>query len=908
MRTAALNALVLTVPQALAFRNDLASLLVDLSEEERFRGAVAQTLVAFAVELAATSDGEASAIGNLNQTLAVVSEIQRILEEKRPEMISKLEPVIQGLRLKQESVSKASRAWVTFLKDPWSWPLMLLLPPLLCLPVWYILLSRSPKWIWRINALLERFPESKAPSGLNLPFGLRGYLLISLFQYHPRVLDAWLDELWPAIRAAFESIDVVGERRVHAPVQASFNGGKPRELVAEDFRHAFRCPSVSVLIHGGEGMGKTSLAFRIARWAMSESLSDCLADHRMVPVLIEEKFQNEATTNLDEWITRIERALSSVLGATEGRGTALTLHLLRTKRLLLILDDAIATFRSLSSLLRTNAVAKELLRALIVCTPLREPNRESFDLVVEPMPVEISNLGRFFHNCLGETGERDQFRDGELLEACVDVHRAAGWPAIPVWIARLWADSMVRSKNGAGIRERPKHLAELLVRHVEARNDSVPAGDRLDLAVVIQTLKKLAWQCLKSGDRAGAANRTDVQRAFDDQTRAHERIGYLEKRLRLIRCGDITDGKVRVRSEPLAHHFAALHICEMCGSDSNEWGLILNEIAGAAEKSDPVRRFFRVLHQTFLVKADAFRIPETVVAQVGALAARFASDSMRDCAELQVKRMTCQLMLPNIEDRMAAAKGLSRLGISAAAAIPALVSRLNRIDEGMSVRLEIVETLGRIGHESDSAVSALIRVLKEPFTVLRPAASRALVRIGSKAQAGLADVLKGSRRNAAFGLTVLKTICNFESFDEQTVETLRALVVDSGTTDAVRRGGTEALAKAGSAALSSVTDLIALMLEKRALCRSAANAIAAIAPDTKASVISLFEALDGRGSRGSEETLAMFRDSLLQAKKPVETDLDPEISASIRQAFDRALAVARSRATAASSSTAKHAA
>ncbi|MDA1274026.1 MAG: hypothetical protein O2960_08230 [Verrucomicrobia bacterium] len=198
--------------------------------------------------------------------------------------------------------------------------------------------------------------------------------------------------------------------------------------------------------------------------------------------------------------------------------------------------------------------------------------------------------------------------------------------------------------------------------------------------------------------------------------------------------------------------------------------------------------------------------------------------------------------------------------------------------------------------------------MKEPFTVLRPAASRALVRIGSKAQAVLADVLKGSRRNEAFGLTVLKTICNFESFDEQTVETLRALVVDSGTTDAVRRGGTEALAKAGSAALSSVTDLIGLMLEKRALCRSAANAIAAIAPDTKASVISLFEALDGRGSRGSEETLAMFRDSLLQAKKPVETDLDPEISASIRQAFDRALAVARSRATAAASSTAKHAA
>lgn len=905
VRSAALNALALMPKRSVSFGTDLSVLVADETEEPRLRETVAGTLVSIAVALASISEDDKEAIQDVERFLRVVSKIEGVLAEYRPELSLRLEPALQSLSRARETVSTTGGVWTKLVANPLFWPLWILFPPFACLPVWLLLLNYQPIWIWRINALLQKLPESKPVSELNLPFGLRGYLLISMFQFHPRVLDSWLNERWPKVHASLESMHCVADRNIHVPIPVSMNGRLVREPGAADFREEFLKPVTSLILVAEEGMGKTSLAFQIARWALADSVQERMANHRIVPVLIENDFENVRIPDLDSLILRIQQALQSICGCEQKPEADLVKHLLRTKRILVIFDNVTDVPKGIAPLLRRDSQVREILRAWIVTSPLREMTFENCSCVVEPMPVEIQDLPGSFQKLFEHCEKSEIFRDVEILQACLAFHRAAGWSQVPVWLFRMWGEWMLSAKCHSTRRDQPGSLQELLVRHVEEKNQTIPADERLEIASVVEAMKTVSWNCVKECFRPVATDKSVIVTTMGGESQSGRLLACL-KQMGFLSFEGTSPERLRVNSIPLAENLASLHLCETLGVDGDAWAAVLHSIRQQAVKKIGCKSFIRALHSACLAKAEELGIPDLVQAEIGILAGKFPVEYVKANSDGHVRKMICQLSLPDPEDRKSAALGLIGLGSAAKGAIPALVSRLSRIDENLEVRLAIIRVLGDIGPQSDSVVVALVKIFKDPFSSLRPAATRALVRIGGKALAGLIEVAKDPRRNESFRLAVLKTICAFDRLDEQSVESLRTILKDKAASEAIRAGVAEALASAGESALASVPDLIDLMVESRTLCLPAANAIIAIVPSKRTCVISLFEMFDNRGSRGSESTLALFRDSLLLSKQSSTTEAESPLTESIEKAFERAASIAKSRTPAIANLPATH--
>ena len=896
VRSAALDALAAIARLSVAFRNDISALVADGTEESRLREKAAQTLVSIAVALASTSEDDGRTVNEVDRFHVAVSDIERVLTQHRPELSSSLQPAFQALNRARAARSTSGSAWSNLHANPWFWPVWILLPPFACLPVWIFLLNYCPIWIWRINALLQKLPESKRVSRLNIPFGLRGYLLISVFQYHTRVLDSWLEERWPTIVEAFESMESVADRNIHVPIPVVVNGRTVRVPDAADFREEFLKPVTSLMIVAEEGMGKTSLAFKIARWVMADSVQDRVASHRIVPISIENDFNNVRFPNLDSLILRIQQTLQSVSGPMEISGTDLVTHLLRTRRILVIFDNVTDASQGIMSLMRRDSQVREILRAFIITSPLRELKFEDSGCVVEPLPVGIQDLARCYQNLFERQNASEVFRDSEILEACLEFHLAAGWSEIPVWIFRLWGDWMLSAKHHSTRQDRPGSVPDLVILHVEDMNRGIPADERLEIASVVRAFRTVSWQCLKEYWRPVATDKSAIINAIGGEARAGQLLAYLKK-MRFVSFEGTSPERLRVESGPLAEYLAALHLCETFRSDSEAWTAALESISQQAATKAGCRGFIKALYTTCLAKAEELGIPDVVEAEIGCLAGKFPAEWVSATSDRHVRKMIRQLSLPNPEDRRAAALGLIGMGLAAKGAIPALVSRLSRIDESMDVRSTIVRVLGDIGPQSDSVITSLVKVLKDPFSSLGPAATRSLVRIGSKALAGLIEVAKEPRRSESFRIAALKTIGAFDRFDPQAVESLRTILKDRTAPETVRAGVAEAFANAGEPALTTVPDFIDLMLESRTLRLSAANAIIAMSPGTRPSVISLFEALNNRGSRSSEATLALLHNSLLLSKKSSSAPIEPQLSASIKKAFEHALSLAKTRAS-----------
>ena len=340
-----------------------------------------------------------------------------------------------------------------------------------------LLLWRRPRWLLVI-------PDD----GISLAFtGLPALKEVKLgapqarwLKYRPRVLDAWIEARIDRIRARFEALATVEQRRVFIPLPVRLGDKLLKELTPETYRGTLSTRRLTLITAEG-GAGKTSLAFAIGRWGMEKKV----VDHPVVPVLIEADL-NEGETPL----SRINRILVDLTddgaggAAGEPLSEAMVKALLARRRLLLIVDHYSELSDESRSLL--NPTRDNFPVGWVIVTSRREENFQGLPMtVVTPQRLESNRLQSFFHDYLREKkrqeAEQEEFWDDDMLqraqerlrritEGIVDEKRE-----ITVLLARLYIDTVIAERReGGGLL--PDSVPQLMRTYVDQINRTIEEG------------------------------------------------------------------------------------------------------------------------------------------------------------------------------------------------------------------------------------------------------------------------------------------------------------------------------------------------------------------------------------------------------------------------------------------------
>ncbi|HZF12834.1 MAG TPA: HEAT repeat domain-containing protein [Thermoanaerobaculia bacterium] len=441
--------------------------------------------------------------------------------------------------------------------------LQVITSPLFFIPAGYLLALLGVFWfapLW-----LLALDETLRPFKVKLPWlgevGLHSFLFL---QYRPRVLDAWVVRHVDVARANFAERTTVRDRVVQVPLPAVLDGNRLTELTSQELAGAFRQEQARILIWGEGGVGKTSLACQLARWAMAEESEERLTKHTMLPVLVEEDLEVQPETEKPEvcaaaLLDVVRGQLQSVAGSPEPIPERLFGRLLRQKRVLVIVDHLSEMNEAMRRAVRPESPTFPI-NALVVTARTESVLGAVAVHKVTPMRIQGDRTASFMEAYLTRRQKRELFKDAEFFEACAHLSRMVGQRNITVLLARLYADRLIDLKEGSSAAEGlPDSIPDLMLSYLNELNRSV-SDDRLDEREVQRTATILAWHCLKTTFRPGPAPRDEVVEALGRT--GEERLSYLERKLRIAATVGAARNQVRVNLDPLAEYLAGMYLVD----------------------------------------------------------------------------------------------------------------------------------------------------------------------------------------------------------------------------------------------------------------------------------------------------------------------------------------------------------
>ncbi len=541
-----------------------------------------------------------------------------------------------------------------------------------------LVLWKRPRWLLRLPDEGVQIPWPWDPSKkLSLGPGL-----VCSLKYRPRVLDAWVEANQVRIAQRFSGIATVEQRRHHLSLPVKVGQKLEPELTPERLRELGSLGGL-ILISGEGGVGKTSLALRIAGWA----LEGRLMDHPVVPMLVEADLQGE-----ESLLSRVRSTLVSLtehLGSESG-GLAPTLPLVRAllerRRLLVILDH----FSELGdeSRQRLLPTADDFPSAWAIVTSRREENfGGKVVLHLRPQRLTADRLWLFFTDYLRlvqaeealdfDLHERAVARLREITAGIVDEQQA-----ITVLLAKLYIDVVLAERRGAGGSLLPASVPALMLTYVRQINGAIPEADRQPRELVVRALQHLAQASEERLFRPRPVRRDVALRALarasaeregmEGEEGSHlprdgvELLRYLVERLFLVE--ESPDGEaLRLVLDPLVDYLAAMGWLRQLDSEGDDaWEGFLGQTlpAQGCEGAALAQGFLRALYDSAVHAPDpavlGLEIEPQVLARLAELAAIDPARIALERERRRLRRLIDDLAEPDQPVRMQAIEELCR--------------------------------------------------------------------------------------------------------------------------------------------------------------------------------------------------------------------------------------------------------
>jgi HEAT repeat protein len=655
-------------------------------------------------------------------------------------------------------------------------------------------LALRPTWLLWLPSELQ-IPKT--------PIKLPPSLLLWL-KYRPRVLDAWVNERIQQAQETFKERPTVRERKIHIPIPIRLNPNEAAiaSLSAKDLQVAFAKQSIRLLILGEGGVGKTSLACQIAKWAMAKEKTERLCKHRMLPVLIEEEL--EAAEGKAPLLEAIARQIKNLRDDEKPISEELLKQLLEKRRILVIVDHFSEMSEATRKAIRLRNSSSPA-NALVITSRIEEIlGKEVTHTTLKPLRVSSDGLGEFMHEYLRQQGKRHLFDVHEYCNALLRLSQiVTDQRDVTVLFAKLYADQMIAIAEGSITESLPDNVPDLMLGYINELNRNV-IESKLEDVVVQRDAKVVAWECLKQSFKPEPAEREQIINSLAllegegeaATENAKKRLKYLEDRLALIRTVP-PKTKIRFALDPLAEYLAALHLVQLYREDEQRWQAFLDETRNKSGNLEEVKGFLLALRDCCIARITELpsfldeeldkltgldvstleqeqlrRQIQLLISDLSVIEDKdrviYATHRIERIAEeikskypnlvkLLIKSISNLIKLLKLEDEQVCLSAKSALIKMGSVAVPAIAELLK--DQRIRVRQYSVEALRQIGSESSTAVSSLITILQDQDNSIRWNSAITLSKIGPAAQEavpGLVKALKdqeaGVRAYAAFAL------------------------------------------------------------------------------------------------------------------------------------------------------------
>jgi hypothetical protein len=881
---------------SVAFSSDFIKVLQDTAELPAMRDKAGQALQRAAVRSAeeVLSRYDAS-LREVEARLAKARDVRTAFEIGGREVPAELARVLALLEQRKGSIAARRSLARWLLSSPWSWILLPLFPPLICGPIWLLLLWQAPLRLWRISRHLERLPDWKSKAGISVKSQLRSYLLISIFEHHPRVLDAWLEQHWPNAERAFNALGIVSDRSLHIPIPARLGDGAVIRPTPADFRNRLAASRTILTICGEPACGKTSLACQLARWAMAEKPEDRIVKHRMLPLLISREQDLHHDGNGMALVAVVSAKVRALCGDPAELSPEFLDCLLKEQRILVVVDGLSEMSDAASVCLEPVLEGRSSIRSLIVTSRVKDwlPGAASAAVIETPaLPSEV--LSEFLGAFLTLRGKRRLFADREILDGCARLLDALEGRRPSVFEARMFAELLIGAKESGCAFAAPAHPLDLIRRYLEELNRRVTSEERLDPALILRLAKAAAWACLQRNFWPAAEERTEMLTTSGRQGGDESHLRYLQDKVPLLCLVDGESSRLRFDLAVLAEHLAAWHAIDVFGGDEPAWSRFLEDTALRA-KSPKARPFILRLRDVCLLQGEQVGVPETAEIELGKLAGLDPLALEQARVQRKLGRLIEQLSHPETAIKKAAVAKVAELGAAAVATLPALRTIFQNPLESPEVHEAVVTALGGIGGETDEVIRLLLSALQGGEPSLQVAAARTLPRLGQEALEALIKALNDRTVSEAFRVRVLVSLAAFERDRPAAIAAVIQILRDRHQGERVRVAAVETLGRIGSPAEMAAPDLIESMKENKTLCQAAAQALLEIAPDARPAILALVEALNPTHAPSPREILATFRRTLVQTARLGPSSGSDAASGQVHRLLKDALANLRAR-------------
>jgi len=470
--------------------------------------------------------------------------------------------------------------------------------------------------LFRPLALLGLFNGLRKVTDLPVSKWLIPFILLQrVFQYHSRVLQAWVEAHIDTARKQFESKQIVSERRVYVPLPVSLNGSPLISLGSRELGRVFAQKPTRLVIWGEGGAGKTSLALQIAKAGMSQDASQrAIDEHLTIPILLDDDPNLEQGAPNTAFLQAVRGELKSMVCSKNPIDLNLTVELMRKSFLLVLVDH----FSELSNRSRQALNVKNPdfpANALIITSRMHESlsGVQKFSLV--PQRVHGKHLTDFVDSYLRALQQRQSFSDDEYLDHCLRLTKMVGERSITPLLAKLYVDQMVARKAGKRDEDLPQDIPELMLRYVSLINTTTNTG-QIDDRKLLAVLKVAAWHCVKDSLQLGNGKFEAIVKELSNVNDGETILKSSAEQLKLIRLFGVRKNFVRFELDPLAEYLAAWYVVEHYSNNEPSWTSFLSQADALNLGNLHAGEFLAAVWDCCTTHGPEFNVPESVTAEL----------------------------------------------------------------------------------------------------------------------------------------------------------------------------------------------------------------------------------------------------------------------------------------------------